>query len=162
MTQPHNTLPHNIPLSPDQQRAAGIEHPMPYAMASRVVFSELDSLKHVNNRAYLAWFENIRVAYFHHFSVSQFRRRDPRMVLRTVSVDYRQEMKIGDEYIVGVRVTEMRNSSFTMEHAVWCGGEMRTHCVGVMVMMMPDDSGTMRIPDDMRAEFHSRDGARQV
>ncbi len=153
------TLPHNTLLTADQQRAAGIDDPMPFAMASRVVFSELDPLNHVNNRAYLAWFENARVAYFHHFDVSGFGPKDPRLVLRTVSVDYRQEMKIGDEYIVGVRVSSMRNSSFVMQHAVWCDGVMRTFCEGVLVMLKPDGSGTMRIPDPTRLQFKRRDGA---
>ena len=153
------TLPHNTPLTQDQQRAAGIDTPMPFAMASRVVFSELDVLNHVNNRAYLAWFENVRVAYFHHFNVSSFGPEDPRLVLRTVNVDYRREMKINDEYIVGVRVSSFRNSSFTMQHAVWCDGVMRTFSEGVIVMLKPDGNGTMRIPDETRTAFVKRDGA---
>jgi hypothetical protein len=55
------TVIYHTPLSPDQQRAAGMPTPQPLAMADQVRFSDLDTNNHVNNTVYFEWFERLRI-----------------------------------------------------------------------------------------------------
>ncbi len=77
-------IPYLTPLSPDQQRAIGVTEPWPLALADRVRFAELDPLNHVNNVAYLIWFETARVTYFKRVGISTYADNavEPRIVSR--------------------------------------------------------------------------------
>ncbi|MGC9369371.1 MAG: acyl-CoA thioesterase [Paracoccaceae bacterium] len=153
------TLPYLTPLDDDTQRAHGIAAPWPLAIADRVRFSELDPLNHVNNAAYMSWFEGIRVRYFHEWDISQYRAGDPRLVIRRAEVDYLREMNMGEDYILTARTVSFRNTSFTMEYALWAG-DLRATGSAVVVMLAPDGSGKMPIPEALRRRFEQVDGAR--
>lgn len=153
------TLPYLTPLDPDTQRAHGIAAPWPLAIADRVRFSELDPLNHVNNAAYVSWFEGIRVRYFHEWDISHYRAGDPRLVIRRAEVDYLREMRMGEDYILAARTVSFRNTSFAMEYALWAG-DLRATGSAVVVMLAPDGSGKMPIPEALRRRFEQVDGAR--
>ncbi len=53
-----------VPLSAEEQLALGLSEPQPLAIANRVRYSELDPLNHVNNKAYMEWFETLRTEHF--------------------------------------------------------------------------------------------------
>lgn len=152
-------LPYLTPLDADTQRAHGIAAPWPLAIADRVRFSELDPLNHVNNAAYISWFEGIRVRYFHEWDISHYRADDPRLVIRRAEVDYLREMRMGEDYILTARTVSFRNTSFTMEHALWAG-DLRATGSAVVVMLHPDGSGKMPLPGALRQRFEQADRAR--
>ncbi|MFP7571469.1 acyl-CoA thioesterase [Marivita sp. S2033] len=153
-------LPYLTPLSAEQQRAAGLSEVWPLAHADRVRFSELDPLNHVNNVAYLVWFEIARVAYFKHIDLSRYddASQEPRIVVRRGELDWLKEMHADEEYVVTSKTIDYRNTSFTMLQEVWSGGTRRAAFQGVIVLLKPDGSGRMPIPDEIRAHFHDVDG----
>ena len=151
-------LPYLTPLDADTQRAHGIAAPWPLAIADRVRFSELDPLNHVNNAAYVSWFEGIRVRYFHEWDISHYRAGDPRLVIRRAEVDYLREMRMGEDYILAARTVSFRNTSFTMEYALWAG-DLRATGSAVVVMLEPDGSGKRPLPEALRQRFAEVDGA---
>ncbi|WP_212525962.1 thioesterase family protein [Actibacterium sp. MT2.3-13A] len=153
------TLPYLTPLDADTQRAHGIAAPWPLAIADRVRFSELDPLNHVNNAAYLSWFEGIRIHYFRDWDISHYRPGDPRLVIRRAEVDYLREMRLDEDYILTARTVSFRTTSFTMEYALWAG-DLRATGAAVVVMLAPDGSGKMPLPDALRQRFEQVDGAR--
>ncbi|GGH25072.1 acyl-CoA thioester hydrolase [Cribrihabitans marinus] len=154
------TLPYHTPLTDAQQRQLGLDHPQPFAVADRVRFAELDALNHVNNKAYLEWFETVRVAYFKQLCAHHYEGRPaPRMVIRNADIHYVQEMVMDEDYVVTVRVTGYRTTSFVMEHQLWSGGSLRARMTGVMVTLLPDGSGRYPLPEALVAEFRERDGA---
>jgi hypothetical protein len=57
-------LPYVSPLGQSQLAAAGLEGHWVLGHRDKVRFSEIDQLNHVNNVAYLRWFEVLRVRYF--------------------------------------------------------------------------------------------------
>ena len=154
------TLPYHTPLTDAQQCQHGIDSPQPFAVADRVRFAELDALNHVNNKAYLEWFETVRVAYFNQLCAHHYAGKPtPRMVIRNADIHYIQEMLRDEDYIVTARVTGYRTTSFVMEHQLWSGGAMRARMTGVMVTLLPDGSGRYPLPEPLLAEFRDRDGA---
>ncbi|MGR3759372.1 acyl-CoA thioesterase [Roseobacteraceae bacterium NS-SX3] len=148
------------PLSPEEQLAHGLDAPQTLAMADRVRFSELDMLRHVNNKAYLGWFESLRVAYFDRFCARHFEGMPaPRNVLRNADVHYIREMVLDEAYITTARVVSFRNTSYVMEQQIWSGG-LRATMTGVMVLRTPDGSAGYPLPESLRQQFASLDGAK--
>lgn len=156
------TTPYLIPLNEDALRAEGVPEPWTYGMKDRVRFGEIDALNHVNNTAYLRWFEQFRVRYLRDYGISDYGPDAPVLVLRQVQVDYLSELKFNEDYIVVGRSAEMRSTSWTMEYAVFAGGKMRTASKAVIVMLKPDSSGKMPIPEDVRTVLKQRDQTLEV
>lgn len=153
-------IPFLTPLDPDQQRAFGLTEPWPLALADRVRFAELDPLNHVNNVAYLIWFEGARVTYFKHVGLSTYGAAEvePRIVIRRGEIDWLQEMRADEDYVVVTRTVDYRTTSFTLRQEIWSGGSVRATFTCVIVLLQPDGSGRMPIPEPVRERFHAVDG----
>lgn len=153
-------LPYHTPLTAAQQRAAGLPQPWPLALADRVRFAELDPLNHVNNVAYLSWFETARVRYFVQCGLTSYSRpaEEPRIVIRRGEMDWLQEMRADEDYVVTARTIGYRNTSFTMEQEIWSDRARRAAFQCVIVLLSPDGAGRMPIPPRVLSRFHEVDG----
>ncbi|HME81497.1 MAG TPA: thioesterase family protein [Candidatus Eremiobacteraceae bacterium] len=79
-----------------------------------VVFRDIDGLRHVNHAAYLTYCETARNEYW--MRVCELSGvEDFDFVLAELTVRYHAAAKLGDELLVGCRVTDLRRSSFLME-----------------------------------------------
>ncbi|MHA6261950.1 acyl-CoA thioesterase [Arenibacterium sp. CAU 1754] len=153
-------LRYHTPLSAEEQTAQGLDTPQPLAMADKVRYAELDVNNHVNNKAYVAWFESLRVSYFDLFLDPHYPgTQRPRTVVHSLNVRFIREMLRDESYIATARISAFRNSSFTMEQQLWSGGQLRATANVVMVMLERDRSGRAALPDDVRQCLMSRDGA---
>lgn len=153
------TLRYHTPLSPEAQLAFGLDTPQTVAMADRVRYAELDVLNHVNNKAYMAWFESLRVAYFDHVCARHYPDGvRPRTVLRSADMRFLREMLMGEDYVATARVTAVRTSSYTIQQQLWAG-DLRATMTGVMVMLRPDGSGRWPLPHGLRRFFIDQEGA---
>ncbi|MBW4708868.1 acyl-CoA thioesterase [Roseobacter sp. YSTF-M11] len=156
------TLLYHTPLSAEAQSDLGITPPAPLAMADRVRFSELDVLNHVNNAVYMHWFERLRIRYTQDWGLSRYMGSggDPRIVIRSGEIHYRQEMVMDEDYVVTCGCTAFRNTSFTLAQTLWSGGTLRAtfHCV--LVLLTHDGAARFPIPDPVKSRFLAVDGAR--
>lgn len=156
------SLIYHTPLDAETQAAFGLDPPQPLAMADRVRFSEIDALHHVNNVAYMSWFERMRIRYMQDWGISGYDREDdPRIVIRSGAIHYRQEMVLDEDYIATCGCTAWRNSSFSLKQQVWSGGVLRTTFDCVIVLLQPDGSGKYAIPAAVKKRFAAVDGARE-
>jgi len=148
------------PLPVESLRAAGIPAPWVFGRRDKVRFYELDALNHVNNTAYLRWFETLRVAWLSAYGLSDYGPNDPTIVVRALSCDYHAPMFLNEDYIATARCVSVRTTSFVKEYGIWSGGQLKA--AGQAVIVVTDDSGTtkMPLPDDARARFIDIDGAR--
>ena len=154
------TIPYLIPLTPTQQLDFGLEKAQPMAMADKVRFSEIDVLNHVNNKAYMSWFESLRVAHFDQLCAPHFANLPaPRTVLRNANVHYIKEMLVDEDYVTTMRVTGFRNTSYTIQQQIW-SGDLRCTLDGVMVLRSPDGASGYPIPESLCQQFIELDGAR--
>ncbi|WP_187430629.1 hypothetical protein ROLI_021320 [Roseobacter fucihabitans] len=155
------SLLYHTPLSPRIQQDLGITPPAPLAMADQVRFSELDVLNHVNNAVYMHWFERLRIRYTQDWGISRFRGtgKDPRIVIRSGEIHYRQEMLMDEDYVVTCGCTAFRNTSFSLSQALWSGGTLRATFECVLVMLNADGSGRYPIPAEVRERFVQIDSA---
>lgn len=156
------TLLYHTPLDADQQRSLGIATPQPLAMADQVRFSELDALNHVNNAVYMEWFERLRIRYVQDWGLSGFdKATDPRIVIRSGTIHYKEEMRMDENYVTTCGCTAFRNTSFTLRQQLWSGGTLRASFDCVIVLLLPDGSARYAIPAAVRARFGVVDGAIQ-
>ncbi|GAB5431883.1 MAG: hypothetical protein EpisKO_12530 [Epibacterium sp.] len=149
------------PLTAEEQRAYGLSNPAPMAMADRVRFSEIDILQHVNNKAYLDWFEALRVNYYNSHFRHHFNGEEPRHVVRNADIHYLREMVLGETYITTARVLSFRRTSYVLEQQIW-SGDLRASMVGVMVFRTADGSAGYPIPESLTQQFIDLDGATQA
>lgn len=152
---------YHTPLPAEIQSDLGITPPAPLALADQVRFSELDVLQHVNNAVYMQWFERVRVRHTQLYGLSRNlgSGNGPRIVLRSASIHYRQEMLLDENYVVTCGVTAFRNTSFSMHQELWADGTLRASFDCVLVLLRPDGSGRFPIPEDVRRRFIDLDGA---
>ena len=130
-------------------------------MADRVRFSELDVLNHVNNAVYMEWFERLRIRYTQDWGISRYGSDggDPRIVIRSGTIHYRQEMRMDEDYVVTCGCAAFRRTSFTLNQQLWAGGTLRPTLDCVLVLLQPDGSGGFPIQQDVRERMMSVDGA---
>lgn len=131
-------------------------------MADQVRFAELDVLNHVNNAVYFQWFERLRVLYTQDFGLARNfgSGSGPRIVIRSGTIHYKQEMLLHEDYVVTCRCTAFRNTSFTVSQEIWANGTLRATFECVLVLLNPDGSGRYPIPENVRQHFETVDGAR--
>lgn len=152
-------LPFLTPLNAAQLRDAGVPSDWTFGIADRVRFGEIDVLGHVNNTVYLRWFENLRIRYFEAYGADISAR--PKLVLRNIGLDFKAEVKLGDDYILTGRTVELRQTSFTMHYAVHVRGTVTTTGHAVIVFLTSDNQ-KRPIPEDWRAKLIEVDGAVQA
>ncbi|WP_147124923.1 acyl-CoA thioesterase [Shimia ponticola] len=153
--------PFLTPLTPEQLREEGIPSPWNFGMKDRVRFGELDVLNHVNNAAYLRWFENFRIQYFRDYGISDYGDERPRIVLRNIGLEFLGEVLLNDEYVVTGRTISMRRTSWAMEYGVWVNGRQTTGGNAVLVLLNQDGK-KIALPEAWRKSFVLRDGAEQL
>ena len=82
-----------------------------------VRYADLDTMRHVNNVAFVRFFESARIAFMHHV----FPEHDPTdpsdfpAVLAEVHVAYRAPAHFGDEIRTRLRPADLRRSSFRVQ-----------------------------------------------
>ena len=147
------------PLPADTLRAEGIPEPWTFGQADRVRFYELDALGHVNNTAYLRWFETVRVGWFAEYGISDYGPDDPTFVVRSLTCDYAAPLFLNDRYIVTARCVSFRTSSFVKHYAVWSDGVLKAE--GHTVIVQTDVAGTTKTPLSEKTceTLIARDGA---
>ncbi len=155
-------FPFHTPLSAEQQSAFGLVQPQPLAMADQVRFSELDVLNHVNNAVYMEWFERLRIRYTQDWGISRYDGApdNPRIVIRSGTIHYRQEMRMDEPYVVTCRCVAFRSSSYTLAQELWAGGTLRATFECVLVNLTHDGQGKQKLPAAVTARFVEIDGAR--
>ena len=134
------TLPYLTPLAPDAARAFGVPEGWPLALADRVRFAEIDALNHVNHTAYLRWFESLRVRYVRDWGISPYDGSGPLIVLKSLTMEYRREMFLGEDYVVTARTTSFRRASLEMAYAAYAP-DLRAEGTAVIVLLARDGSG---------------------
>ncbi len=144
------------PLRGPDLRDMGIDAPWDFGIADQVRFSELDILNHVNNAAYVTWFENARIAFFMGTGVSDYSAGDrPTLVLRNMEVDFRQPLFLGDAYVVTARNAKVGRTSWVMEQAVFKGAELAVSASCVIVNVSRDGSRAEPLTPDLIAAIES-------
>jgi acyl-CoA thioester hydrolase len=93
--------------------------PFPVTIDIAVAWGEMDSFQHVNNTVYLRWAESARIEYFARVGLLERRGLDGvGPILARHATDYRRPVTFPDTVRVGVGVSRIGGSSFTMDYRI--------------------------------------------
>ncbi|MEO9515782.1 MAG: acyl-CoA thioesterase [Paracoccaceae bacterium] len=148
-------------LSKDDQISFGVLDPQPVARADRVHHDECDALNHVNNTSYMVWFERLRIQFVEFYGIGTLTDpNSPRIVIRSGHIHWIAETFRDENYVITTGCTSFRRTSMTLEQAIWVDGQKRASFTCVMVLLEPDGSGKMQVPDHVKFRL-IEDGAHQ-
>lgn len=119
-----------------------------------ILWGDMDALRHVNNVRYFAWFEAARIAYFERIGAGVPGTGEVGPVLATTSCDYLRPLVYPGPVTVGVKVTEIGNSSMRMEYAVARADAPDDPCAratSVIVQLRYATLEKVRFADEVRA-----------
>ncbi len=85
-----------------------------YAYETKVRFSDLDAMGHVNNATFIQYLESARLGWWLHVTQREgLAALD--MILARTEIDYRSPAHLGEAVRVGVRCMWLRRSSFGLD-----------------------------------------------
>lgn len=129
-----------------------------FGIRRRAEWRDTDGFGHVNHLAYLAWCEEARNRYLEAIGLPRLSATVPGPVVKAVSFAYEAPLGYGDEVVVTARTASFRRTSFCMAYAVWhCGLVGRG--TALCVLMVNASGERVPIPDSVRVEMVTRDGA---
>ena len=96
----------------------------PWTQRERVRFRDCDAMGHVNNAVYSTYLEQARIGILG--ALEPF-------ILARVEIDFRAELRSGEEVEVRSRCPRIGSKSFDLEHQVWAGDRLVAEAKSVLV-----------------------------
>jgi acyl-CoA thioester hydrolase len=126
----------------------------PYSHVDRVRFGDLDAMRHVNNVAFLSFFEDARIQYISGLlGDDPTTRRGFGFIFAECRINYRAPAFFDEEIRTCIRPGEVRRSSARLEFAMFTVGDERLLAEGYGVVVGYDYAAgrSMPLPDSLRA-----------
>jgi len=147
----------------DAARPAGDPADWPWSYVDRVRFGDLDAMRHVNNVAFLTFFEDARISYLSElFGEDPLTRREFGLIFAECKINYRAPAFFGEEIRCCIRPGEVRRSSARLEFAMFAVGDDRLLAEGYGVVVGYDYAAgrSMPLPDAFKAALGAGAGIR--
>ncbi len=96
----------------------------PWTINERVRFRDCDAMGHVNNAVYSTYLEQARIAIMGGLS---------EMILARVEIDFRAELRQGEEVEIRSRCSRIGTKSFDLEHEIRAGDRLVAEAKSVLV-----------------------------
>ena len=109
-----------------------------------VRFRDCDALGHVNNAVYSTYLEEARMDVLgglHEF------------ILARVEIDFRAELRAGEEIEVGTRVARLGTKSFELEHEIRAGDQVVAEAKSVLVAYDYARGQSVELSESLRARL---------
>ena len=138
--------------------AADLLAGFPVVIEIPVAWGEMDAFGHVNNVAYLRWFESSRIAYFERIAaMTDVTRGDGGPILAETRCRFRLPLAYPDRVLVGARVSAVGEDRFTMQHAIAStkAGRIAADGEGIVVWYDYGAAKKARLPDEVRARIEA-------
>jgi acyl-CoA thioester hydrolase len=135
----------------------------PFSEVDRVRFGDLDAMRHLNNVAFLGFFESARIAYV----TTLVPDHDPAspddfgLIFAECHITYRSPGTYGEEIRTWIRPAEVRRSSFRLEFQMRSERDGRVLADGWGALVGYDYGAgrSMRLPDRLRERLEAEAAA---
>ena len=107
----------------------------------RVRFRDCDAMGHVNNAVYSTYLEEARIGVLG--GLSNF-------ILARVEIDFRAELRMGEEIEVRSRCSRIGTKSFDLEHVIAVGDRVVAEAKSVLVAYDYERGTSVEVSDDLR------------
>jgi acyl-CoA thioester hydrolase len=123
----------------------------PYLRRERVRFRDCDSMGHMNNAVYSTFLEEARIEALG--GLASF-------ILARVEIDFRAELRAGDEVEVRTRCSRIGTKSLELEHEIHVDGRIAAQAKSVLVGYDYELGQSVALPEAVRARLSEpREGA---
>jgi len=116
----------------------------PYVHRLRVRFQDCDPMGHCNNAAYSTYLEEARIGILG--GLAPF-------ILARVEIDFRAELRAGDEVEIHSRCPRVGTKSFDLQHELQSEGRLVAEARSVLVSYDYGLGESVRVPDELRARL---------
>jgi acyl-CoA thioester hydrolase len=114
----------------------------PYVRRERVRFRDCDAMGHVNNSVYSTFLEEARIEMLG--GLADF-------ILARVEIDFRAQLRAGDEVEVHTRCARIGTKSLVLEHEVRVDGRLAAEAKSVLVGYDYEQEQSVALSDAVRA-----------
>lgn len=116
----------------------------PYSHRVRVRFRDCDPMGHANNAVYSTYVEEARIGILGDLG---------NFILARVEIDFRSELRAGEEVEVRSRCPRVGTKSFELEHELHAGGRLVAESRSVLVSYDYARGESVPVPDELRARL---------
>ena len=116
----------------------------PHVRIERVRFRDCDAMGHVNNAVYSTFLEESRIDLLG--GLVDF-------ILARVEIDFRSELRVGEEIEVRTRCSRVGTKSFELQHEIHAGGRLAAEAKSVLVGYDYDLGQSVPLSDEVRARL---------
>jgi len=114
-------------------------------------FGDLDVLGHVNNVAYMVYFETGRIAFLEQLGTPpRDREHGPVFVLGHIAADYLEELHYPGRVDIGTALRHLGNSSFHLGHGIFHEGSCKAVATSVIVQVQGRPLESVPLTDAQR------------
>jgi acyl-CoA thioester hydrolase len=113
----------------------------PYVHRERVRFRDRDAMGHVNNAVFSTYLEEARIGVLG--GLGDF-------ILARVEIDFRSELRGGEEVEVRSRCSRVGTKSFDLEHQIVAGDRVVADAKSVLVSYDYGLETSVPVPDELR------------
>ena len=114
---------------------------MSWTTREHVRFSDCDSMGHANNAVYSTYLEQARIGILGDL--------EP-FILARVEIDFRAELRAGDELEIRTRCSHVGTKSFELEHEIWAGDRLAAEAKSVLVGYDYERGASVPLSDDIK------------
>src|SRR5215213_3199083 len=116
----------------------------PFVHRDQVRFRDCDAMGHVNNAVYSTYLEEARIGVLG--GLSDF-------ILARVEIDFRAELRAGEEIEVRTRCPRIGTKSFDLEHVIAAAGRVVAEAKSVLVSYDYERGESVAVPAELRARL---------
>lgn len=125
----------------------------PFTCPIQVRYSDVDAMNHVNNASYVTYLEVARVALWRERLGFNGSARDLPFILARVAVDFRSPISLEEEVTVGVAVSRIGRSSFSLSYRIEASGRLAAEAESVQVSYDYAGARPAPLPEEFRARL---------
>ncbi len=118
----------------------------PWTRRERVRFRDCDSMGHVNNAVYSTFLEEARIDVLG--GLADF-------ILARVEIDFRSELRAGEEIEVRTRCSRIGTKSVELEHEIHANGRLAAQGKSVLVGYDYERGESVALPESLKARLES-------
>jgi acyl-CoA thioester hydrolase len=119
-------------------------HDFPFVRRERVRFRDCDAMGHVNNAVYSTFLEEARIEVLG--GLTDF-------ILARVEIDFRVELRAGEEIEIGTRCSRIGTKSLELEHEIRVGGRVAAEARSILVGYDYELAESVPLPEELKARL---------
>ena len=116
----------------------------PFVRRERVRFRDCDAMGHVNNAVYSTFLEEARIEVLG--GLTDF-------ILARVEIDFRAELRAGEEIEIGTRCSRIGTKSLELEHEIRVGGRVAAEARSILVGYDYELAESVPLPEELKARL---------